>query len=297
MSSASLSPESVAVHPAAASLHEHPAQACLNCGQPVDIRFCGQCGQDAHHTHRFTMADMPHDVLHSIWHIDKGILYTLRTMVRRPGRTIREYLAGKRVDHFRPLALLFMITGLYALLSSVLHIQVLPPRDPTVPEAVWQMQQASTGFMMKYLSWFYVASVPIWALFARWFLRRGGYNYAECLIIAAFITAIMNFFAVLYLPVTYCYSGTPQIGTASLGLMLPVFGYATWAYGSLLKHTGMGLAGRLWRGFMTYMLGYITCIVVVIVITYALNWTTFKRAMQQQMQQQAKTAKVTPRPE
>ncbi len=272
------------------------AAVCLNCSHAVPDRYCGRCGQDAHHTHRLTLKDMPHDVLHSIWHVDKGILYTLRTMVRRPGPTIRAYLAGQRADHFRPLSLLFMITGLYALLAAVLHIQMLPPRDPTVPEAVWKMQQVSTGFMMKYLSWGYVATVPVWALFARWFLRRGGYNYAECLIIAAFITAIMNFFALLYLPVTYTYSGTPQIGTASMWFMLPAFGYAIWAYSSLLKHTGMHLARRLWCGFMTYMLGYVTCILVIVITTYALNWSTFKEAMKQQMEQQAKAAKAVPRP-
>ena len=280
-------------HPTAVVATEAPdttpvpaAAACLNCDHAVPDRYCGHCGQDAHHTHRLTMTDMPHDILHSIWHVDKGILYTLKTMVRRPGPTIRAYLAGKRVDHFRPLSLLFMITGLYALLSSVLHIQMLPPRDPAMPEAVWKMQQASTGFFMKYMSWCYVAMVPVWGLFARWFLRRGGYNYAECLIIAAFVTAIMNFFALLYLPVTYAYGGTPQIGTASMLFMLPVVAYATWAYSSLLKHTTLSLARRLWCGFMTYMLGYIVCVLVIVITTYAINWSTFKEAMKQQMEQQ-----------
>ncbi|MGY2131946.1 DUF3667 domain-containing protein [Hymenobacter sp. HD11105] len=270
--------------------HQHAA-ACLNCGHEVPDRYCGRCGQDAHHTHRLTMADMLHDIPHSIWHVDKGILFTLKTMISRPGPTIRAYLAGKRVDHFRPLSLLLIVTSFYALVSSVLHIQMLPPKDPSIPDAVWQMQQASTGFLMKYLSWCYIAMVPVWALFARWFLRRGGYNYAECLIIVAFITAIINFFAVLYLPVLYAYSGTPQIGTVSLVFMLPVFGYATWAYGSLLAHTGLSLAGRLWRGFMTYLLGYLTCIVVMVSLTYALNWSTFKEAMKQEMQKQASASK------
>ena len=268
------------------------AQLCLNCDHPVPDRFCGHCGQDAHHTHRLTLADMPHDVLHSIWHVDKGILYTLKTMMLRPGPTIRSYLAGKRVDHFRPLSLLFLITGVYALLCSVLHIQFLPPRDPAMPEAVWQMQQTSTNFFMKYLSWCYVAMVPVWALFARWFLRRGGYNYAECLIIAAFITAIINFFALLYLPVLYMYGGTPQIGTVSLLFMLPVVTYATWAYSSLLAHTALGLARRLWCGFMAYMLGYVVCILVIVITTYALNWSTFKEAMKQQTEQQRQQARA-----
>ena len=263
--------------------HQH-AVACLNCGHEVPDRFCGRCGQDAHHTHRLTMADMLHDIPHSIWHVDKGILYTLKTMVFRPGPTIRAYLAGKRVDHFRPLSLLLIITSFYALLSSVLHISMLPPKDPSIPDAVWQMQQTSVGFFTKYMSWCYIAMVPVWALFARLFLRRGGFNYAECLIIVAFLTAINNFFSLLALPVLYKYSGTPQIATTSYVFMAIVVMYSSWAYSSMLTHTSLGLVSRLWRGFLTFMLGYLTCVVVIVTLTYALNWSTFKEAMKQQIQ-------------
>jgi len=285
-----------------ASDHAEPAQrTCLNCGTVVPDRFCGRCGQDAHHTHRFTMADMPHDVLHSIWHVDKGILYTLRTMVRRPGPTIREYLAGKRVDHFRPLALLFFITGLYALLSSALHINMLPPRDPAMPEVAYQLQASSTTFFMKYLNWFYVATVPAWALAARLFLRRGGFNYAECLIIAAFITAINNFITLLLLPVTYVYSGTSQIQTYSFYAILLVIGYASWAYGSLLNHTALGWLSRLWRGFLTFMLGYLMLSIAGAVLIFTLNWSSIKQSGKQQVkakqEQQRNAAPPAARPQ
>jgi len=260
----------------------HAIISCLNCGQDVPIRYCGRCGQDAHHTHRLRLKDMPHDVLHSIWHVDKGILYTLRTMVLRPGPTIRAYLAGQRVDHFRPLSLLFLITGLYALLYSVLHINMMPPRDPAVPEAAYQMQVSFNTFFMKHLTWCYLATVPAWALAARLFLRRGGYNYAECLIIAAFITAINNFISLLLLPVTYAYSGTPQVKTFSFYALLLVIGYASWAYGNLLNHTTIGWLGRLWRGFLTFMLGYVMLIVAGIVLVITLNWSSLKQSAMQQ---------------
>ena len=279
------------------------AAECLNCGHAVPDRYCGRCGQDAHHTHRLTLKDMPHDVLHSIWHVDKGILYTLKTMVLRPGPTIRAYLAGKRVDHFRPLSLLFLLTGLYALFYSVLHINMLPPRDPTMPEAMWQMQKASISFIMKYLSWCYLATVPAWALAARWFLRRGGYNYAECLIIASFVTGINNFITLLLLPVTYIYSGTPQVQTFSFYAMLLVIGYASWAYGSLLNHTALGWLGRLWRGFMTFMLGYVMLTIVGLTLMFALNWSSIKQSFKQQVkakqeqQRQAAGAQAAPQPQ
>ena len=275
----------LAASPVSTTTHAHAdAQVCLNCNYPVPDRYCGHCGQDAHHTHRLTLRDMPHDVLHSIWHVDKGILYTLKTMVRRPGFTIRAYLAGKRVDHFRPLSLLFLITGVYALLFSLLRIDMMPPKDPNMPEVVHQMQASFTTFFMKYLAWCYLATVPMWALAAHLFLRRGGYNYAECLIIASFITAINNFITLLLLPVSYVYSGTPQIQTFSFYAVLLVMGYASWAYGSLLNHTTTSRLGRLWRGFMTFMVGYVMLTIVAVVLMFTLNWSAFKASVKQQAQ-------------
>ena len=66
------------------AVHHLPA-ACLNCSTLVPDRFCGHCGQDAHHTHRLPLAHMLHEIPHSIWHVDKGILYSIWNILIRPG--------------------------------------------------------------------------------------------------------------------------------------------------------------------------------------------------------------------
>jgi hypothetical protein len=270
----------------------HHSADCLNCGHPVPDRFCGRCGQDAHHTHRLNMAHMLHDIPHSVWHVDKGIIYSLRTIITRPGTTIRAYLAGQRVDHFRPLSLLLVVTGTFAFLSSLLHIDMFPPRDPAMSEEMYQMQKGLTEMMAKYMSWVYVGLVPVIAGFARLFLRRGGYNYAECLVIAAFITAVCNALTLLSLPLMYIYSGTPHIQTLSLLVSMGSFGYATWAYSTLLAHTNIGLVGRLVRGFFPFVLGIYVPVILGTIIALVLRFSTFKESFEQQRlkQQQAKSA-------
>ncbi|WP_426492601.1 DUF3667 domain-containing protein [Hymenobacter sp. 102] len=274
----------------------HHAAECLNCGHPVPDRFCGRCGQDAHHTHRLNMAHMLHDIPHSVWHVDKGILYSLRTIITRPGTTIRAYLAGQRVDHFRPLSLLLVVTGTFAFISSLLHIEMFPPRDPSVDEAVYQSQKAIAEFMAKYMSWVYVALVPVIAGFARLFLRRGGYNYAECLVIAAFITAVCNALTLFSLPLAYFYSGTPQIQQFSLGVSVVSFGYATWAYSSLLAHTGLSLPKRLIRGFFPFFLGIMIPSILGGILMVALQWDTLKANIKQQQRTQQQQVTAAPRP-
>jgi hypothetical protein len=282
--------------PSVAATHHHSG-ACLNCGHDVPDRFCGRCGQDAHHTHRLTMAHMLHDIPHSVWHVDKGIIYSLRTIVTRPGTTIRAYLAGQRVDHFRPLSLLLVVTGTFAFLSSVLHIEMLPPRDPSVSEAAYEMQKSGLEFMAKYMSWVYVALVPVIAGFARLFLRRGGYNYAECLVIAAFITSICNALTLLSIPLLYIYSGTPHMQTLSYVVMVVSYGYATWAYSTLLKHTGLSLPKRLIRGFFPFVLGVNIPIVLGTIIALVLQFDTIKANLKQQRQQtQQQQVQPAPKP-
>jgi hypothetical protein len=278
------------------AVHHLPA-ACLNCSTLVPDRFCGHCGQDAHHTHRLTLAHMLHEIPHSIWHVDKGILYSLWNMLIRPGATIRSYLAGQRKYHFPPLSLLLLVTGIYAFISSVLHIDMLPPRDPALPEAVWQAQKTGVAFLSKYISWIYVGLVPLIAAVARLFLRRGGYNYAECLVMAAFITAVCNALTLLSLPVSYLYSGTPYITKVGYLVSLVSFGYATWAYSSMLAHTGLRLAGRLLRGLFPFVLGIFVPSMLVGIVGAGLQLNTLKKeAAQQRLTTQHATSAPAPLP-
>ncbi|MDU0372443.1 hypothetical protein ACFPAF_18730 [Hymenobacter endophyticus] len=180
----------------------------------------------------------------------------------------------------------------------MLHIDIVPPRDPAVPEAMYQVQKSGAEFMAKYINWVYVAMIPVIAGFARLFLRRGGYNYAECLVITAFITAACNALSLLSLPLMYFYSGTTQIQQVSLWVSLLTFGYATWAYSTLLAHTGLGLVGRLIRGFFPFVLGILMPSILIGVLVAALQWDTLKGSIQdQQHTQQAQSAQeLTPVP-
>ena len=159
-------------------------------------------------------------------------------------------------------------------------------------ESMYAAQKDFTVLLAKYMSWVYVGLVPVIAGFARLFLRRGGYNYAECLVIAAFITAVCNALTLFSLPLMYFYSGTPHMQTLSLLVSLVSFSYATWAYSTLLAHTKLSLAGRLIRGFFPFVLGIYVPVILGTIIALSLRFSTIKEDFKQQrlQQQQAKSA-------
>ncbi|OON69678.1 hypothetical protein B0919_07030 [Hymenobacter sp. CRA2] len=207
-----------------------------------------------------------HHLPHSVWHVDKGVLFTLKSILLRPGPTLLTYLAGQRVNYFHPLSLLLLVTGAYSFAFSLLHIPLTVPDDPAVSEAFRQMQESMTAVFFKYLRWVYVAMVPCVAACARLFLRRARFNYAECLYLVAFVTAGGNFIALLYLPISYAYGGAGHLPATNSILLGAVMLYSTWAYTSLLQHTTLTLPARLLRGFLTQVCGLLGSVVVIILL-------------------------------
>ena len=234
--------------------------ACLNCEAPLTGPYCARCGQDAH-THRFTWGYLLHEIPHSVWHVDKGLPYTIWQMLRRPGPTMRRYLAGQRVKLFRPLALVLLVAGVASFLILVLHVQVLPDQPaPRTPAE--QQTQAVSQLAMKYFAWFTVATLPGYALLSWALLRRLRYNFVEHFMANALMMGTVMALQILFFPLLRYTQGTPQFGLVYVveNLAMPL--YQAWSFTSL----GLGayrLAGSLWRGILITALGFLLNILVI----------------------------------
>jgi hypothetical protein len=75
---------------------------CLNCGAPVQGRFCSNCGQAAR-PHR-TLSGLVGEFVANLWHLDTKAWRTLPMVVFRPGTLTRDFVYGKRARYFSPLA-------------------------------------------------------------------------------------------------------------------------------------------------------------------------------------------------
>ncbi len=76
------------------------SKKCLNCNSDVVGDFCSTCGQKTS-TKRFSLKHfITHDLIHGVFHLDKGLLFTIKELFTRPGHSIREYVQGKRIKHF-----------------------------------------------------------------------------------------------------------------------------------------------------------------------------------------------------
>lgn len=85
---------------------------CLNCGKKLTDKFCSGCGQKAD-THRISFKNFIfHDVLHGTFHIEKGMLFTAKQALLRPGKAALDYIIGKRISYYNIFYLILITAGL-----------------------------------------------------------------------------------------------------------------------------------------------------------------------------------------
>lgn len=266
--------------------HAHPT-ACLNCDTPLADKFCGHCGQPAT-THRLTMGHLLHEIPHTIWHVDKGIFYTLRQLLTRPGATILGYMRGQRARHFAPLSLLLLVTGISSFVAAKLHLGEVATQT-SMADSVAELRvahQHGTELTMRYMGWLYVGAAPFIALFARRILRRSGLNLAEALVAVLYVTAAGNLLSLLLMPAYYwAHTGAGYAGVSAVASLV-FTAYQTWAYGQLLQGTPLRRLGRWWRGLLVAVATYGMVMLFGMVVMFAMNWGEYKKGFQKEVERQ-----------
>jgi hypothetical protein len=79
-----------------------PLVHCKNCQHEVHLKFCPNCGQSAD-TPRITGKLMWREILRVYLILDKGLIFTVKSMLMHPGLTPLSYVEGKRIRFMKPL--------------------------------------------------------------------------------------------------------------------------------------------------------------------------------------------------
>lgn len=87
---------------------------CKNCNHPVEGNFCPHCGQSTQ-VGRIDFKYLVNQLPNSMLQVNRGFLFTVKELFLRPGHSIREFIIGKRKDHYKPIAYLIITSTLYVL--------------------------------------------------------------------------------------------------------------------------------------------------------------------------------------
>jgi hypothetical protein len=185
---------------------------CKNCSTVFKGNYCYNCGQPAH-THRLDLHSIWHDIQHGLLHIDKGIFYTITQLFTKPGHSIRGYLEGKRVKHFKPVSLVIILATVYALVNHFLKLNIVNETDTSIESSISGVNFSFSGaksevvgikeFIESHFALLQVLMLPYYALATRLAFLKSGYNYIEHLVINAFFRGQIIIITTLFLPLVY----------------------------------------------------------------------------------------------
>lgn len=91
---------------------------CKNCENQIEGNFCFNCGQSAK-VGKLNLQSFITELADTVFQINKGLFFTIKELSLRPGHTIRKFLEGKRKNHFKPIAYVFLLSTVYLLLSKI----------------------------------------------------------------------------------------------------------------------------------------------------------------------------------
>ena len=85
---------------------------CLNCEKKLTAKFCSSCGQKSD-TRRITFKNLIfHDILHGLFHFEKGMLFTAKQSLVNPGKASLDYISGKRKPYYNVFYFILITIGL-----------------------------------------------------------------------------------------------------------------------------------------------------------------------------------------
>ncbi|KRD10580.1 hypothetical protein ASE21_12870 [Flavobacterium sp. Root901] len=179
---------------------------CKNCRQIYTGNYCSNCGQSTE-TNKINVHFLWHDIQHGLLHFDKGILYSVGQLLTRPGHSIREFIEGKRVRHFKPLSLVVVLATLYGFMYHYFHIDLYPYNNDGTGIDYYEFNEwTSTHF-----SWITIATIPVYTLGTYICFKKQDYNFVEYFVLNTFKAAQRLSVHIITFPLLYYFNGTPAI--------------------------------------------------------------------------------------
>ena len=231
---------------------------CKNCNNDFEGEFCHRCGRPAQ-VKRIDKTYISSEISH-VLNLDKGILYTIREMIFRPGESIKTYIKKDRTRLVRPIIFLILCSLTYSVFEGVFGFE-----DRYVNHSF--EEESASNAIFAWITNNYGYSNVLMAIFiAMWLrlvFRKQDYNYFEILVMLCYAMGMgMLIFALLG-----CIQSLTHLQVFDKGLFIAIL-FICWIIGQLFE-------GNKWinilKGFLSYMLGMLTFSLLATLIGFILD--------------------------
>ncbi len=237
---------------------------CLNCGTRIDGKFCSECGQAANTT-RINWRHMAEELQYSLLHVNKGMFYTIKAMLTKPGHTVQDYLSGKRVSYIKPFTYLLIWGSVYALIIHFFN--VYPDSEvssSTSSDSTIIDFPSFYNFYYGHYSIILLLIIPFYALSSYLLFRRDGYNYIEHLVLYSYIHGTKVIILLFFYPFFYFLHSKYVYDLTQVTILL----YNIWALAQFIKTRSWSNAilKAILSIVLTIIVLFILAVIVVLII-------------------------------
>ena len=224
---------------------------CKNCNTEANQNYCPNCGQ-AMSLRRIDGHYIAHEIEH-VLHFERGILYTIRELITKPGENIRQFISENRARLVKPIIFIIVTSLIYSLVNQFFKIEDGYIRFD-------ESTKSTTGIIFTWVQNHYgYANILMGIFISIWikiFFKKYSYNFFEIIILLCFVMGmgmlIFAFFALL--------QGLTKIDFMQVAGMVGI-AYCSWAIGQFFdKKKPINYL----KAFASYMLGMITSVLFAI---------------------------------
>lgn len=183
---------------------------CRNCKEVITGNFCPNCGQRRYK--RINRAYVVEEVQDIFVDVNKGFFYSLFKTLRNPGKTAREYMDGNRVDHYKPIALTFVLGGISIFVStSLLKFDEIMKSFSEQQHINSKLMSDIFTIISSYYAILMILLLPVFAFITRIPFKKEGHNYYEHIVMNSYVVSYYTLMTILVMyPILFLFRQNPE---------------------------------------------------------------------------------------
>lgn len=175
------------------------AENCKNCNEIISSNFCPNCGQKKYK--RIDKKYISDEIQYTFIHMNKGFWYSIKNIIKNPGKTARDFIDGNRVNHYKPILLVSVLSGISAFISyKIIGLKEIISDFYSKQHMSSQLMNDYMSFTSSYNSIIMLLLIPCFGLITKLAFRKWGQNYYEHIVINAYI---LSFYTLISIAILY----------------------------------------------------------------------------------------------
>lgn len=183
---------------------------CKNCKEIITANFCPNCGQRRYK--RINRQYVVEEIQDIFVDVNKGFFYSVLKILRNPGKTAREYMEGNRVDHYKPIALTFVLAGISIFISvSLLNLNYIMKKYTEQQHINSKLMSDIFAAISSYYAILMILLLPVFAFITRIPFKKLGHNYYEHIVMNSYVVSYYTLVSIIVLyPILFLFRQSPE---------------------------------------------------------------------------------------